>query len=145
METLITKPKASFPGYQIGKLLYKSSRSLYFIGQDLDQHQKVLIRFLKKKQLSDTDISGFQSEYELMRELSDIDGVPFPLQMKTTAYGPAMILKFFEGCLLSDIIKKTSPDSSPQTIMTLTMTLQNPVPMIPRMIPLNTFFPLASP
>jgi len=112
MEPLITKSKAPLPGYQIGKLLYKSSRSLYFTGQNLDQHKKVIIRFLKKTQLSSTDISNFQNEYELMRRLSDIDGIPFPLQIENTVYGPAMILKFFDGCLLADMVQKKSRKNS---------------------------------
>jgi len=113
METLIKKPKAPLPGYRVGKLLYKSSRSMYFIGHDIDQNKKVIIRFLKKKQLSTADIAEFKNEYELMKGLSDIDGVPFPLQMESTAYGPAMILKFFDGCLLADTVQKTYPESSP--------------------------------
>jgi len=78
MESLTTKSKAILPGYRIDSLQCKSSRSLYFIGHDLDQHRKVIIRFLKKKQLSSADISRFKNEYELMRELSDIDGIPCP-------------------------------------------------------------------
>ncbi|MBC2713845.1 MAG: AAA family ATPase [Desulfobacteraceae bacterium] len=117
MEALTTKPKDSLPGYKIDSLLYKSSRSLYFIGHDLDQHRKVIIRFLKKKQLSSADISRFKNEYELIQQLSDIDGIPCPLQMEITAYGPAMILKYFDGSLLADTVQKTCPDSAPEDVL----------------------------
>ncbi len=117
MDALTTEPKAALPGYRIDRLLYKSSRSLYFIGYDLDQNRKVIIRFLKKKQLSTPDISRFKSEYELIRKLSDIDGIPFPLQMEITAYGPAMILNFFDGCSLADTVQKTCPANAPDNAL----------------------------
>ena len=119
METLATETKVPLPGYQMGKLLFKSSRSLYFLGHRLYQNQRSLIRFLKKNLLSSKDIARFQDEYILLEKLSGIQGIPRPLQIETTAYGPAMILQYFGGDLLSDIIRsnrrtKATPASPSQ-------------------------------
>lgn len=111
MNSSPVESKAPLPGYRIGKLVFKSSRSLYFLGHPHDGDQKVLVRFLKKNLLSDADIARFKDEYLLLKELSDIDGIPEPLQIETTAYGPAMILKYFGGDLLADILGKEGPKS----------------------------------
>jgi len=58
METIDTGHKDDIlPGYQIGKLQYKSSRSVYLLGLDLTKKRKVLVRFLKKKQPVSEEIS----------------------------------------------------------------------------------------
>lgn len=111
--------KISVPGCRIGKLLYQSSGSLYFLGYQTDLKQQVIIRFLKKKSLSADDISRFEAEFSLLETLTGIHGVPRPLKIQTTAIGPAMMLKYFEGQLLSEIIRnrrseKISPDD-PET------------------------------
>jgi len=65
METIDTGHKDDIlPGYQIGKLQYKSSRSVYLLGLDLTKKRKVLVRFLKKKQPVSEEISRFENEYD---------------------------------------------------------------------------------
>lgn len=102
---MTAESKISVPGYRIGKLLYKTSRSLYFLGYQPDLKQQVVIRFLKKKNVSADDINRFEAEFSLLNALSGIDGVPLPLKIQTTAIGPAMIFKYFDGRLLTDIIE----------------------------------------
>ena len=48
MKSPAPESKIPLPGYRIGKLLFKSSRSLYFLGHPHDRNQKLLVRFLKK-------------------------------------------------------------------------------------------------
>ncbi|PIP40162.1 MAG: hypothetical protein COX19_06235 [Desulfobacterales bacterium CG23_combo_of_CG06-09_8_20_14_all_51_8] len=101
---MTTESKISVPGCRIGRLLYKNSRSLYFLGYQPDFNQQVIVRFLKKKNISADDISRIENEFALLSELSGIDGVPHPLKIQTTRIGPALILKYFEGRLLADIL-----------------------------------------
>ncbi len=104
METIVTRHKNILPGYQIGKMQYKSSRSVYLLGHDLAEKNRVLIRFLKKKQPAAEEISRFQDEYELLRELSGMESIPRPLHMEETVYGLTMVLEYFDGLLLPDVI-----------------------------------------
>ncbi len=103
------------PGYRIGELRYISSRSVYYLGLDLSGNHKVIFRFLKNKQADADEIIRFQKEYELLRELADIDGIIRPVIMKETPYGLAMILAHFEGRLLSETIWSLHSGSPPDS------------------------------
>ncbi|RJP47410.1 MAG: PAS domain S-box protein [Desulfobacteraceae bacterium] len=92
------------PGYRIGELQYISSRCVYYLGRDLSKNRNVIFRFLKNKQADADEMIRFQKEYELLRDLADIDGIIHPVIMEETPYGLAMILEYFEGRLLSETI-----------------------------------------
>ncbi len=104
METIDTGHKNILPGYQIGKLQFKNSRSVYLLGLDLAKKSRVLVRFLKKKQPTAQESAHFQDEYELLRELSGMESIPRPLHMEETVYGLTMVVEYFDGLLLSDVI-----------------------------------------
>lgn len=110
---MTTESKISVPGCRISRLLYKNSRSLYFLGYQTDQKQQVIVRFLKKKNISADDIKQIETEFALLSDLSGIDGVPHPIKIQTTPIGPAMILKYFGGKLLADILGNKDPKKPP--------------------------------
>ena len=60
MEALPIESKIAVPGFRIGKLLYKSSSSLYFSGYQSDRNRRIIIRLLKKKQLTKDEIDRFK-------------------------------------------------------------------------------------
>lgn len=92
------------PGYGIGALQYIGTRSVYYLGRDRARQRDIIFRFLKNKQAAADEMVRFQKEYELLRELADIDGIIHPILMEETPYGLAMILEYFEGRLLSETI-----------------------------------------
>lgn len=105
MQIIGTENKNILPGFQIGKLQYKSSHSVYLLGLDLNANHKVLVRFLKKKYPDAETISRFRHEHELLSELYDVDGIPCPIHMEETIYGPTMVIKYFDGHLISEVIQ----------------------------------------
>ncbi len=92
------------PGYQIQEKLHTGSRTLVYRGIKNSNNQPVVLKILREKYPSFSDLVQFRNQYIITRNL-DIPNIIKPYSLETYRNGYVLVMEDFGGISLSQYIK----------------------------------------
>ncbi len=93
-----------FQGYSVDGIVDSSDSTIVYRARSGDGDEKIIIKVTAKEYPSESELSRYRHEYEVLKSVS-IDGVVDIVDLKSSNKGLALFFKDFGGTSLSTLIK----------------------------------------
>ena len=92
------------PGYQVGKKIYESIRSVVYRAKQLEGDRPVILKTLQEEYPDPQEILRYRQEYETTRRLN-VAGIPRPIGLERAGNRLVLITEDIGGQDLKTLLK----------------------------------------